>query len=155
MGSKRCTPQQTISKLREAEVLLGKGQSITLACRKLGIADQTYYRWRKEYGGMRVSQARLPREEPDQGCGAGAGAAEGDPRAHARGSGEAPGGVSVGPVAGVHRPGRDDGDAQGRASGAPLGRRRLRGPCRARPQHCGPPDQGPQEPRAGAAAAGG
>jgi putative transposase len=58
MPVKRYTPEQIISKLREAEVLLGKGMSISQASRKLGITDQTYYRWRKEYGGMRVSQAR-------------------------------------------------------------------------------------------------
>jgi putative transposase len=62
MGSKRYTPEQIISKLREAEVLLGKGQSIAQAARKLGITDQTYYRWRKEYGGMRLSQARRLKE---------------------------------------------------------------------------------------------
>ena len=58
MGRKRYTPEQIIGKLREAEVLLGKGQTIGQACRKLGVTDQTYYRWRKEYGGMRVEQAR-------------------------------------------------------------------------------------------------
>ena len=58
MAIKRYTPEQIIGKLREAEVLLGKGQSISQASRKLGITDQTYDRWRKEYGGMRVSQAR-------------------------------------------------------------------------------------------------
>ena len=58
MGRKRYTPEQIISKLREAEVLLGKGQTVGQACRKLGVTDQTYYRWRKEYGGMRVEQAR-------------------------------------------------------------------------------------------------
>jgi len=58
MGRKRYTPEQIIGKLREAEVLLGKGQTVGQACRKLGVTDQTYYRWRKEYGGMRVEQAR-------------------------------------------------------------------------------------------------
>ncbi len=58
MGRKRYTPEQIIGKLREAEVLLGKGQTVGQACRKLGVTEQTYYRWRKEYGGMRVEQAR-------------------------------------------------------------------------------------------------
>jgi len=46
---KRYTPEQIISKLREAEVLLSKGQSTGVACRKIGVTEQTYYRWRKEY----------------------------------------------------------------------------------------------------------
>jgi len=58
MGRKRYTPEQIIGKLREAEVLLGKGQTVGQACRKLGVTEQTYYRWRKEYGGMRVEQAK-------------------------------------------------------------------------------------------------
>ena len=58
MSRKRHAPEQIIGKLREAEVLLGKGQTVGQACRKLGVTDQTYYRWRKEYGGMRVEQAR-------------------------------------------------------------------------------------------------
>jgi len=44
--------------LREAEVLLSQGSSVSEASRKLGITDQTYYRWRKEFGGMRVDQAK-------------------------------------------------------------------------------------------------
>lgn len=48
---KRHTPEQIISKLREAEIGLSKGQSIAQVVRKLGITEQTYYRWRKEYGG--------------------------------------------------------------------------------------------------------
>ncbi len=62
MGRRRYTPEQIIGKLREAEVLLGKGQTIGQACRKLGVTDQTYYRWRKEYGGMRVDQVRRLKE---------------------------------------------------------------------------------------------
>ncbi len=58
MGRKRFTAEQVIGKLREAEVLLSKGQSVAEACRKLEVSEQTYYRWRKEYGGMRVEQAR-------------------------------------------------------------------------------------------------
>ena len=62
MGKKRYTGEQIISKLREAEVLQSNGQSITKICRHLGIKDQTYYKWRKEYGGMRVDQAKRLKE---------------------------------------------------------------------------------------------
>jgi len=62
MGRIRFTPEQIIGKLREAEVLLGQGMSIGEAIRKLGVSEQTYYRWRKEYGGMRVDQARRLKE---------------------------------------------------------------------------------------------
>lgn len=58
MAKKIYTPEEIISKLREAEVLQGQGQSISAICRVLGITDQTYYRWRKEYGGMRTDQAK-------------------------------------------------------------------------------------------------
>ena len=62
MGRKIFTPEQIIGKLREAEVLLSKGLSIEKASRELGITEQTYYRWRKQYGGMRVEQAKRLRE---------------------------------------------------------------------------------------------
>jgi transposase-like protein len=62
MGRVRFTPEQIIGKLREAELLLGQGTDIGEAVRKLGISQQTYYRWRKEYGGMRVDQARRLKE---------------------------------------------------------------------------------------------
>lgn len=52
------TPEQIIKKLREAEVLLSKGEKVEQVIRKLGVSDVTYYRWRKEYGGMQVEQAR-------------------------------------------------------------------------------------------------
>ena len=58
MVKKGYTPEQIINKLREAEILLSQGSSIIEASRKIGITEQTYYRWRKEYGGMRVEQAR-------------------------------------------------------------------------------------------------
>ncbi len=58
MKRKRHSAEQIISKLREAEVLLQKGQAVPQACRQLGVTAQTYYRWRKEYGGMRVDQAK-------------------------------------------------------------------------------------------------
>ncbi len=58
MASKRHTAEQIISKLREAEVLLAKGTKMLQVCRKLGITEQTYYRWRKEYGGVRTDQVK-------------------------------------------------------------------------------------------------
>ncbi len=58
MGRKAHSPEQIIGKLREAEVMLGKGQTVGQACRKIGVTEQTYYRWRKEYGGLRLNQAR-------------------------------------------------------------------------------------------------
>ncbi len=57
MGRKHYTAEQIIGMLREAEVLQSQGMTIGEASRKLGISEQTYYRWRKEYGGMRVDQA--------------------------------------------------------------------------------------------------
>jgi transposase-like protein len=58
MGRQRHTAEQIIGKLREAEVALARGQAVVHVVRKLGITEQTYYRWRKEYGGMRTDQAR-------------------------------------------------------------------------------------------------
>ncbi len=58
MKGKRHSAEQIIGKLREAEVLLQKGQAVPQVCRQLGVTGQTYYRWRKEYGGMRVDQAK-------------------------------------------------------------------------------------------------
>ncbi len=62
MGKRRRTVEQIISKLREAEVELAKGQRVGEVARKMGITEQTYYRWRKEYGGLRTDQARRLRE---------------------------------------------------------------------------------------------
>jgi transposase-like protein len=58
MVRKGYTPEQIIGKLREAEVLLSQGATVAEASKKISITDQTYYRWRKEYGGMRIEQAR-------------------------------------------------------------------------------------------------
>jgi putative transposase len=57
MARKRFTAEQII-KLREAEVELAKGQPPAQVCRRLGVTEATYYRWRKEYGGLRVNQAK-------------------------------------------------------------------------------------------------
>ena len=62
MGKKRFTAEQIISKLREAEVLQSSGLSIVEICRQLEIKEQTYYKWRKEYGGMRIDQAKRLKE---------------------------------------------------------------------------------------------
>ena len=62
MARKRHTAEQIIGKLREAEVELAKGQSVALVVKKLEVTEQTYYRWRKEYGGLRVDQAKRLRE---------------------------------------------------------------------------------------------
>ncbi len=62
MGRKTFTAEQIINKLREVEVLLGQGNTIAEASRAVSITEQTYYRWRKEYGGMRVAQARRLKE---------------------------------------------------------------------------------------------
>ncbi len=56
------TAEQIIAKLREAEVLLSQGQKVGEVSRKLGITEQTYYRWRREYGGMRIEQAKRLKE---------------------------------------------------------------------------------------------
>ena len=58
MVRKPYTPEQIINKLREAEIQINKGMSIAEASRKLGVTEQTYYRWRKEYGGLRIEQAK-------------------------------------------------------------------------------------------------
>ena len=62
MKKKGFSAEQIIGKLREAEVLLGQGSPVGEVSRKLGITEQTYYRWRREYGGMRVEQARKLKE---------------------------------------------------------------------------------------------
>jgi putative transposase len=59
---KRVKPEQIIAHLRQVEVLLGQGKSLDEACRQIEIHRQTYYRWKKEYGGMEVSQAKRLKE---------------------------------------------------------------------------------------------
>ena len=58
MSRKRFQPEEIITKLREAEVLLAKGDTVGQVVRRLGVTEQTYYRWRKEYGGLTVDQAK-------------------------------------------------------------------------------------------------
>ena len=62
MSQKKHTPEQIISKLREAEVELAQGATVGQVCKKMGVSDHTYYRWRAEYGGMRVNQAKRLKE---------------------------------------------------------------------------------------------
>jgi transposase-like protein len=58
MPNKRPTPEQIIGKLREVEIALAQGISTAEACRRIAVSVQTYYRWRKEYGGLKTDQAR-------------------------------------------------------------------------------------------------
>lgn len=58
MGRKRFSVESIVRKLREAEVELSRGQTLSQVCKKLGVCEQTYYRWRKEYGGIRMDQAK-------------------------------------------------------------------------------------------------
>ena len=62
MAKKRYASEEIIHKLREADVLLGQGKTIAEACKQLGVTDQTYFRWRKAYGGLKVDQAKRLRE---------------------------------------------------------------------------------------------
>jgi putative transposase len=58
MARRRYSPEQIIRLLREAEVFIAEGMTAVEAVRKIGVSEQTYYRWRKEYGGMQVEQAK-------------------------------------------------------------------------------------------------
>ena len=58
MPRKRFTVEQIINHLREADVLLAQGRTVGEVCRRIGVSEQSYYRWRKEYGGLKVGQAR-------------------------------------------------------------------------------------------------
>ena len=60
--SKRATPEEIIAKLREVEVRLSRGETAGQAARAIGVTEQTYYRWRKEYGGLQVDQAKRMKE---------------------------------------------------------------------------------------------
>ena len=68
MPRKRHTPEQVITKLREAEVAISSGSTVAEACRQIGVTEQTFYRWRNTYGGLRIDQVkRLKRLESDNG----------------------------------------------------------------------------------------
>jgi transposase-like protein len=62
MPRQRFKPEQIIGKLREVEIVVAKGSTMAEACRQIGVTEQTLYRWRREYGGMRVDQARRMKE---------------------------------------------------------------------------------------------
>ena len=62
MVKKGYTPEQIINKLREAEIMSSQGATFSVILKKIGVSDATYYRWRKEYGGMRVEQAKRLKE---------------------------------------------------------------------------------------------
>jgi transposase-like protein len=62
MARKRFAAEQIITHLRQVEILLSQGKTIGEACRQLGIAEQTFYRWRREYGGMEIEQLRHLKE---------------------------------------------------------------------------------------------
>jgi len=59
---KKVKPEQIVSYLRQIEVLTGQGKSVEESCRQIGIVEQTYYRWKKQYGGMEVDQAKRLKE---------------------------------------------------------------------------------------------
>ena len=62
MVRKTYTPEQIINKLRQVEIHIHQGMPIAEASRKIGVTEQTYYRWRREYGGMRIEQAKRLKE---------------------------------------------------------------------------------------------
>lgn len=62
MGRKRHSAEEVINKLRQADVELGKGNTVAAVCKLLGVTEPTYFRWRKEYGGLKVDQAKRFKE---------------------------------------------------------------------------------------------
>ena len=62
MAKRKHTPEQIIGKLREAEVLLAQGQTVAQVCKMLGVSEQSFYRWRAEYGGLKIDQAKRLKE---------------------------------------------------------------------------------------------
>jgi putative transposase len=58
MAGKRCTPEQTVAKLRQVEVLTAQGKPVAEAVRAIGVTEPTYYRWRSEYGGLKLDQVK-------------------------------------------------------------------------------------------------
>ena len=84
MAKKRHTPEQVINKLREAEVAIAEGSTVAEVARRIGVTEQTFYRWRSEYGGLRIDQARrLKRleleKQPPEESGGGSDAGQPDP----------------------------------------------------------------------------
>jgi putative transposase len=62
MPKKTFTTEQIINKLRKAEVMVSQGLTVTVICKEIGVTEQTYYRWRKEYGGLKLDQAKRLKE---------------------------------------------------------------------------------------------
>ena len=62
MSRKRFSAEEIVNKLRQADVELSRGSTVAQACKQIGVTEQTYYRWRKEYGGMKVDQAKRLKE---------------------------------------------------------------------------------------------
>jgi putative transposase len=62
MAKKTFSAEDIINKLREAEVMISQGKTVAEVCKAIGVTDQTYYRWKKEYGGMRTDQAKRLKE---------------------------------------------------------------------------------------------
>ena len=62
MGKRGFGAEQIVSKLRQIEVLMAQGKSAALACKDAGVSQQSYYRWRKEYGGLEIDQAKRMKE---------------------------------------------------------------------------------------------
>ena len=62
MSRKRFSAEQIVNKLREVDVLLSQGRSVAQACKQIAVTEQTYYRWRREYGGMKVDPAKRLKE---------------------------------------------------------------------------------------------
>ncbi len=62
MSKKRYSPEEIVNKLREADVLIGQGQTVAQSCKRIGVVSFTYYRWRREYGGMKTNQAKRLKE---------------------------------------------------------------------------------------------
>ena len=62
MGKKRYTPEQIIHHLRTVEVMVNQNKTVAESCRSIGVSEQTYYKWRKDYGGMQISQAKRLKE---------------------------------------------------------------------------------------------
>lgn len=62
MSRKRFSAEEIVNKLRHADVLIAQGQTVAQVCKEIGVTDQTYYRWRKEYGGLKTDQAKRLKE---------------------------------------------------------------------------------------------
>ena len=104
MPTKRYGTEQIVSKLRQAEVELGRGLRVPQMCKQLGISEQTYYRWRKEYGGLRLDQAKWLKElerENARWNGCAAGRAQGAPETAETGAALAGGWVVCPPASAV------------------------------------------------------